>query len=133
MANITANGDVVWLATTQELDYDLYGPGQAYDWTDWDISSYVSAAAKLAILGLRIKPRAWQAGGTASISVRCNGHTPTYYPYLAVAEGADAIKTDRYDTVVCGLDSNRILETKLVVTGAATTADVNVRLLGYIE
>ena len=128
------NNRFVWLATSVEvLALNNQDEGDDIDWTDLDLTAVSSANAIWAYLRVALVIDS-EGGGSAYISIRRNGDTPTHYPFVGVdtvQTGYSASASER-ECVMCGMDSGQVIEYKTSLAGTIQV-DYTIALLGYIE
>ena len=120
---------VVWKDVSENALSDE-NRSSTLDWTDLDLTAYTSADAKFAIVKLEIVIDSY-TNGTIVLRVRKNGTTPSDTPALLGRQGTENANY-AWSRDIVGLDSGRVLEYRLEVTGTAQ-ADFRIYVLGYIE
>ena len=123
---------VVWKDASQYALQDS-DRSTTLEWTDLDLSAFVSSSAKLVYLKLMLHVDSIAADGGAILGVRKNGTTPDDYPASKVdykAGDRDGIWYRLH--AWCGLDANQVLEYSIAITGTIQV-DSTISVLGYIE
>ena len=122
---------VIWKDASSTALTD-FNRTEVLDWTDLDLTEYVSPNAKFAILGLRM--RADTVGTDDSdLKIRKNGTTPGISPILTLdAQGTTPGVYKRLVTII-GLDSGQVIEYCVAVGPGGWQLDSIIDVLGYIE
>jgi len=132
LTNPLALSKVVWKATNAD-SLALTNQASTLEYTDLDLTSVTSALAKVAILLLRLNVVSITSDGIAQIMVRKDGDTPTFVPMLRLAyNNGDRAAAYRFEVVLCGMDSEQVIEYRLFISGTISV-DANICVLGYIE
>ena len=118
---------IVW-KDAQPMVLSLTNQAADVTYTDLDITSNSSTAAKIAILQVYMHCVSYTSGILA-VYLRKNATAPPLP--VRVLFPTPIAGADYYQTVIVGLDANQILEYGLIVTSGQM--DVALYLLGYIE
>jgi len=122
---------VVWKDASEQAVGD-YVRTTSLDWTDLDLSAYVSSNAKFVILQLQHYVSSI-AGGKAFLNVRKNGTTPQYVHSLTTdANNGDVATAETFLSVIVALDANKKIQYDIVITGTISINSM-INVLGYIE
>lgn len=101
-------------------------------WTDLDLTAYTSAAAKFAIVRLKIKADTVGTGNYCYLAIRKNGTTPVAYPRQTCDLAGTTAGVYHYQVEIIGIDAEQVIEYKISV-GANWQIDTAIEVLGYIE
>lgn len=119
----------VWKdASTRELLVE--GRTTDLTWTDLDMTTGTSTSA-VAMYGRSIILLTSWTSGYVTMRLRKNGTTPTYYPDI-YGDNQDCAAKINNQNVICGLDTDEILEYYLDFSGVAE-ATFLIDLFAYLE
>lgn len=122
---------VVWKDASEEALSDV-DRTVTLSYTDLDLSAYISADAKFAIIAVTIIPVTIGTGGQCVVLVRKNGTTPDHCCRVNVdKDGCTANQYHQHQKIV-GLDAGQVVEYYISIgTGWKLTTYIDV--VGYIE
>lgn len=126
----TGGSQVIWKDASERALTDS-NRTTTLNFTDLDLTAYTSAAAKFAIIQLRIHSDAVGASGYSYLTIRKNGTTPAYAPLIMLEYGMGAGNT-YFLLGIVGLDAGQGIEYKIYVD-ADFQIDSYIDILGYIE
>lgn len=123
---------VIWKDESEQAVSDI-ARSTDLDWTELDLTAYVSANAKYVILQVQHYVISISAGGKALEYIRKNGTTPQWSPYLMTdsAKG-DAAGADKAIHFILALDADKKIQYTIEITGTISL-NTFITVLGYIE